>query len=184
MYSLLLIFLSTLAFLLVAATPRGKCIVNGVCDPNPELMKAAIELIPDPGLLPQDRSFDAGAYRIPAIFETSVDKAQILVRVTMSRGLELTAETLMTKLWPHAKQMARDIYENCGHRSLCGFDHTVVEWDEPKTQKLGFQIEMACRLPKHMIPGVTTYTPTGVQGGLTLGGGSPINPWSNQSFDQ
>ena len=180
---LLLTFLHAFTSLLVTAEVEYQCLFSTVCDIDVPKMRQAIELIPSPSLIPSDDQPqhalpNPNAYKLPAIFETHTS-AQILVRVTSAMGMELDAQTRMTNLWPHAKQTAVTLLDKCNAQNpgLHGRAIVKLEWQGPPYRRLGYQLDMSCQIIKKYLPGVTTYTPTGVESGRRLGEGSSIPHW-------
>ena len=170
MHSLILNFLLyTSAFLLVTANQQTICYSRDTCKINPQEMKEAIALIPDPASSAEGHHLDPSMYRSPAIFEAS-DNAQILVRVIGATGLELDAATLMRRLWPYAKQYAVRVFDACQMETSgqAGMVEPVLRWyDGRHIQQLEFRLQMTCHIDKAAyagpFPGVTTYTASGIQ---------------------
>ena len=153
------------------------------CDLDPVAAHRAISLIPNPALLPQEASSSSSSpaglnpaiYRLPAIFEASPN-AQVMVRLNKFKGLELTPQTFMTYLWPHASEVATRVLNKCTRQNpgLSGMSIPTLTWPGPPFKELQFFLMVTCQLDKKNMPGVTTYTPSGVQSGETIGGGRSI----------
>ena len=191
----ILILISCPGLPLISATPTQQtvCYRTPGCDTDAEAMRAAINLIPDylPLLSseeqqpsssstqqpPQSSIQPPGAYRIPAIFETS-PLGQIYVRVVTASGLQLdSSATLMTYLWPQAKKAALALYGKCrmGESGSSAWAQSTNTWPGPPWVQLGFKIDMACHIDKRRLPegmGIATYTPSGVESGLRIGAGN------------
>ena len=175
MYTLFLVLLYINLSLFVAADDSSTCYPVLDCDIDPEGMKAAIELIPDPGAHPQNHYPDPEAYHVPALFEDS-ENAQILVRITSSSGIVLDGDGLMTHLWPHAKRQALELYDECNMETsllsgISGRQLAALEWNSSPARKLEFQIDMTCEIDKTTSLGVTTYTASGIQSESRIGQG-------------
>ena len=169
----LIAFVNILRF--VTAENTATCYPVLDCDVDPEEMRAAIELIPDPATNTGNSHPDAESYRVPAIFEASPE-AQILVRVIASSGIVLDGDGLMTHLWPHAKELALYVYKECNMDSsnvsgLSGLQIATLQWDGPPARQLEFQVDLTCDIDKTSHLGVTTYTTSGIQSGSRIGEG-------------
>ena len=182
---LIVLLLYRLALLYVSATPAQQtvCYRTPGCETDAEDMRAAINLIPHPLLLPEDPSsstqlqspMNPDAYRVPAIFETT-PLGQIYVRVITASGLQLDGATLMTHLWPQAQQVALMLYGKCkiGESGLSAWAKSTTTWPGPPEAQLGFEINLACNINKRWLPegmGIATYTPSGVESERRIGAG-------------
>ena len=189
MYFLLLaiVFLHRSTLLLAMFDPSitdDQCFPLYHCDVDPFAARSALSLIPSPALLPQDSSSSSSsstagqnpnAYRLPAVFEASPN-AQIVVRLTKIKGLEFSPQTFTTYLWPHAREVANRVLTKCTRRNpgLSGSSMPTLTWPGPPFKELQFIIFVTCQIDKSSMPGVTTYTLSGIQSGETIGGGKSI----------
>ena len=172
---ILLLFVSAFPSLVVAVEQDWLCIPRYSCDINPNQMLQAINLIPT------GSGSDPGAYRVPAIFEVS-QNAQISVRVTSAAGLTLDGDTLMTHLWPHAQRTAMVLFDHCNMRSgeCSGKTNPTLRWNDGRSSyQLGYEIQLDCNMDKSGLRGATTYTPSGIRSGLSIGAGRPITGWGS-----
>ena len=168
-FSYLLAFLCVPTTLLVTAAPQPKCYLDDWCEVDGDLMQEAISLIPAAVSFPTTRQLRPDAYHVPAIFEAS-DKAQILVRILSMTGVTLDAETLMTHLWPSAKQQATQLLEDCvmDGWGFSGKIEPVIQWGSGLQRKtLKYRLDMTCEIDRagmYSGPGigVTTYSALGI----------------------
>ena len=160
-----LFYFSSTLFLTLAVQPT--CYLDDYCDVNGAKMQEAISLIPVPVSFPTTHDLRPDAYHVPAIFEAT-DKAQILIRVLSITGVALNAETLMTHLWPSARQHALQMFNDCDMEVL-GFSGkmtpTVRWWSGSQRHELKYRLDMTCEIDRMgMYPelGVITYSASGV----------------------
>ena len=71
----------------------------------------------------------------------------------------------MTYLWPYAKQEARELYDECSmeRTSQSARTRPLLQWRGQPLRSLGFEMEMTCDIDKALVPGVTTYTASGIE---------------------
>ena len=185
--ALLLLHRSTLlpvSAMFDSSTTDDQCFPHYHCDVDPFAARAAVNLIPNPALLPQDSSSSSSSstaehnpsiYRLPAVFEASRN-AQVVVRLNKIKGLEISPQTFMTYLWPHAREVASRVLDKCTKQNpgLGGVSIPTLTWPGPPFRELQFMVLITCQIDKSRMPGVTTYTLSGVQSGEMIGGGSSI----------